>query len=126
MITFFVSILNTQYSILIKRCGTDSNCRIKVLQTFPLSHLGTTPESMFIVQCSMFNVQSAEADQCSMFFRIKHRQIYILQMKRAGNGTRTRDFNLGKVALYQLSYSRKRVQIIFPIIFIQVYKCKKY
>ena len=24
----------------------------------------------------------------------------------AGNGTRTRDFNLGKVALYQLSYSR--------------------
>ena len=26
---------------------------------------------------------------------------------RAGNGTRTRDINLGKVALYQLSYSRK-------------------
>ena len=26
--------------------------------------------------------------------------------KRAGNGTRTRDLNLGKVALYQLSYSR--------------------
>src|SRR4030042_1701398 len=25
---------------------------------------------------------------------------------RAGNGTRTRDINLGKVALYQLSYSR--------------------
>src|SRR5690606_38089649 len=25
----------------------------------------------------------------------------------AGNGTRTRDFHLGKVALYQLSYSRK-------------------
>jgi hypothetical protein len=24
----------------------------------------------------------------------------------AGNGTRTRDINLGKVALYQLSYSR--------------------
>ena len=24
----------------------------------------------------------------------------------AGNETRTRDFNLGKVALYQLSYSR--------------------
>ena len=27
-------------------------------------------------------------------------------MRRAGNGTRTRDINLGKVALYQLSYSR--------------------
>jgi hypothetical protein len=27
---------------------------------------------------------------------------------RAGNGIRTRDINLGKVALYQLSYSRKR------------------
>src|SRR5690242_5794594 len=26
----------------------------------------------------------------------------------AGNGTRTRDINLGKVALYQLSYSRLR------------------
>ena len=26
---------------------------------------------------------------------------------RAGNGTRTRDPNLGKVVLYQLSYSRK-------------------
>jgi hypothetical protein len=29
----------------------------------------------------------------------------ILQL-RAGNGTRTRDPNLGKVVLYQLSYSR--------------------
>ena len=27
---------------------------------------------------------------------------------RAGNGTRTRDPNLGKVVLYQLSYSRKK------------------
>ena len=26
---------------------------------------------------------------------------------RAGNGTRTRDPNLGKVVLYQLSYSRE-------------------
>ena len=30
---------------------------------------------------------------------------------RAGNGTRTRDPNLGKVVLYQLSYSRDRVKI---------------
>ena len=29
---------------------------------------------------------------------------------RAGNGTRTRDPNLGKVVLYQLSYSRMRSQ----------------
>ena len=31
---------------------------------------------------------------------------------RAGNETRTRDPNLGKVVLYQLSYSRLRVLII--------------
>ena len=30
-------------------------------------------------------------------------------MNRAGNGTRTRDPNLGKVVLYQLSYSRSRL-----------------
>ena len=29
-----------------------------------------------------------------------------LPLIRAGNGTRTRDPNLGKVVLYQLSYSR--------------------
>ena len=29
-----------------------------------------------------------------------------LVVPRAGNGTRTRDPNLGKVVLYQLSYSR--------------------
>ena len=31
---------------------------------------------------------------------------------RAGNGTRTRDPNLGKVVLYQLSYSRRRKRIL--------------
>src|SRR6266704_1972354 len=31
---------------------------------------------------------------------------------RAGNGTRTRDPNLGKVVLYQLSYSRRRKGIL--------------
>ena len=30
---------------------------------------------------------------------------------RAGNGTRTRDPNLGKVVLYQLSYSRTRPKL---------------
>ncbi len=33
-------------------------------------------------------------------------------LTRAGNGTRTRDPNLGKVVLYQLSYSRKRMRIL--------------
>ena len=32
----------------------------------------------------------------------------------AGNGTRTRDINLGKVALYQLSYSRSQQGGIMP------------
>ena len=33
--------------------------------------------------------------------------------KRAANGTRTRDLDLGKVALYQLSYCRntKKIQV---------------
>ena len=35
--------------------------------------------------------------------------------QRAGNGTRTRDPNLGKVVLYQLSYSRElRVVLRMP------------
>ncbi len=34
--------------------------------------------------------------------------------KRAGDETRTRDINLGKVALYQLSYTRLRVCEIMP------------
>ena len=35
-------------------------------------------------------------------------------MSGAGNGTRTRDPDLGKVVLYQLSYSRKRIANIAP------------
>ena len=34
--------------------------------------------------------------------------IRLAALSRAGNGTRTRDPNLGKVVLYQLSYSRDR------------------
>jgi hypothetical protein len=37
-----------------------------------------------------------------------------LPPRRAGNGTRTRDPNLGKVVLYQLSYSREAVRILAP------------
>jgi hypothetical protein len=36
-------------------------------------------------------------------------------MLGAGNGARTRDLNLGKVALYQLSYSRIHISIL-PLI----------
>ena len=32
-------------------------------------------------------------------------------VSRAGNGTRTRDPNLGKVVLYQLSYSRTTAEL---------------
>ena len=42
--------------------------------------------------------------------RIRRRRLpaagFGLSLPRAGNGTRTRDPNLGKVVLYQLSYSR--------------------
>ena len=34
-------------------------------------------------------------------------RLIINHLPRAKNGTRTRDLNLGKVALYQLSYIRK-------------------
>ena len=34
------------------------------------------------------------------------------RLSRAGNGTRTRDPNLGKVVLYQLSYSRGAERIL--------------
>ena len=37
-----------------------------------------------------------------------------LAFKLAGNEVRTRDLNLGKVALYQLSYSRGRAEIVAP------------
>ena len=31
----------------------------------------------------------------------------------AGNGAQTRDLNLGKVALYQLSYSRDKIILVY-------------
>jgi hypothetical protein len=41
---------------------------------------------------------------------------YAAQKKTgAGNGTRTRDINLGKVALYQLSYSRPQINIMLSL-----------
>ena len=37
-----------------------------------------------------------------------------LAILRAGNGAQTRDLNLGKVALYQLSYSRFGRKLLVP------------
>jgi hypothetical protein len=39
---------------------------------------------------------------------------------QAGNGTRTRDPNLGKVVLYQLSYSRSKLEVMKLLIGEQV------
>ena len=36
-----------------------------------------------------------------------------LAILRAGNGAQTRDLNLGKVALYQLSYSRDKTNLVY-------------
>ena len=36
------------------------------------------------------------------------------QPQRAGDGTRTRDIKLGRLALYQLSYSRKHLKTCYP------------
>jgi hypothetical protein len=39
----------------------------------------------------------------------------VVRFLEAGNGTRTRDPNLGKVVLYQLSYSREAVRSLAPV-----------
>ena len=44
----------------------------------------------------------------------------------AGNEIRTRDPNLGKVVLYQLSYSRVVVHIIYNFILMSNTFCKKF
>ena len=56
--------------------------------------------------------QGREKAVSALFFhpmQTKNQQPYFrkLLIIRAENGTRTRDLNLGKVALYQLSYFRK-------------------
>ena len=45
-----------------------------------------------------------------------------LLISRAENGTRTRDLNLGKVALYQLSYFRKMCDLLSEIAFAKIDK----
>ncbi len=48
---------------------------------------------------SLFSATGKQKNQQPYFYK--------LLIFRAENGTRTRDLNLGKVALYQLSYFRK-------------------
>ena len=78
---------------------------------------------------------------------IRASSLYVSNKKRAKNGVRTRDLNLGKVALYQLSYFRlcifskfaadlflicgaKVQQISIPanffLLFLQLFLLKKY
>ena len=48
--------------------------------------------------------------------------LIITRLSRAENGTRTRDLNLGKVALYQLSYFRKMCDLLSEIAFAKIDK----
>ena len=47
-------------------------------------------------------------------YKLRGRALMLLSLEKsgAGNESRTRDLNLGKVALYQLSYSRERKLLI--------------
>ena len=53
--------------------------------------------------------EKAFSDPFSHLVQTKNQQPHFCKLLiiRAENGTRTRDLNLGKVALYQLSYFRK-------------------
>ena len=55
----------------------------------------------------------ADCYVCPRGFRRVHQWVRASALpQRAGNGTRTRDPNLGKVVLYQLSYSRESRRIV--------------
>ena len=47
---------------------------------------------------------------------IRASSLYVSNKKRAKNGVRTRDLNLGKVALYQLSYFRLYISVSLQLI----------
>ena len=47
---------------------------------------------------------------------IRASSLYVSNKKRAKNGVRTRDLNLGKVALYQLSYFRLCISVSLQLI----------
>ena len=53
---------------------------------------------------------------------LPHKKGGLLDLLGAENGTRTRDLNLGKVALYQLSYFRKMCDLLSEIAFAKIDK----
>ena len=61
---------------------------------------------------------NSEREGIERGFNKKSLRIRRLFIVGAGNETRTRDPNLGKVVLYQLSYSRLRALIIGKILFV--------
>jgi hypothetical protein len=101
--------------VILTRRRADSNRRIKVLQTSPLPlGYGATISSQIKNPTAWWDGRRG-----SIFLFEEVHSILSIQdvvnahcyfpVGRAGNGTRTRDINLGKVALYQLSYSRDRI-----------------
>ena len=79
-------------TLLLLRCGRDSNPRPLAWQASILTNWTTAPK----YSCLYFRINLYRF----VINRISH---YVL---RAENETRTRDPNLGKVVLYQLSYFR--------------------
>ncbi len=61
--------------------------------------------------------EMAFSDLFPRFVQTKNQQLHFckLLILRAENGTRTRDLNLGKVALYQLSYFRNSLCPFGPL-----------
>ena len=71
--------------------------------------------------------QGPEKAVSALFFhrmQTKNQQPHFCKLLifRAENGTRTRDLNLGKVALYQLSYFRKMCDLLSEIAFAKIDK----
>jgi hypothetical protein len=67
----------------------------------PASYQTAPPRGVFFRFCPLGPILDQTGGMCR-------------PLLRAGNGTRTRDPNLGKVVLYQLSYSREAVRILAP------------
>jgi hypothetical protein len=98
------------------RRRADSNRRIKVLQTSPLPlGYGAAISSQIKNPTAWWDGRRGSIfvfEEVHSFLSIQdvvNAHCYF-PVGRAGNGTRTRDINLGKVALYQLSYSRESLR----------------
>jgi hypothetical protein len=95
----------------LQRRRPDSNRCIKVLQTSPLP-LGYVAVSYTFLEkinpATWWDWGRRGHFKEEVYFRNVRRDYRSppAPKGRAGNGIRTRDINLGKVALYQLSYSR--------------------